>query len=55
MVGKLIREGSRDIKISFERLLQGESLVAEIDEQIVYDELDIDERAIWASCWRAAI
>lgn len=48
LVGKLIREGSRDIKISFERLLQGESLVAEIDEQIVYDELDIDERAIWS-------
>lgn len=48
MVGKLIREGSRDIKISFKRLLQGESLVAEIDEQIVYDELDIDERAIWS-------
>lgn len=48
LVGKLIREGSRDIKISFERLLQGESLVAEMDEQIVYDELDIDERAIWS-------
>lgn len=48
LVGKLIREGSRDIKISFEKLLRGESLVAEIDEQIIYGELDIDERAIWS-------
>lgn len=48
LVGKLIREGSRDIKISFEKLLLGESLVAEIDEQIIYGELDIDERAIWS-------
>lgn len=48
LAGKLIREGSRDIKEGFEQLLLGESLVTEIDEQIVYNQLDNDERAIWS-------
>lgn len=48
LVGKLIREGSPEIKKIFEHLIQGESFHAEIDEQIVYDSLDGDERAIWS-------
>lgn len=48
LAGKLIREGSRDIKEGFEQLLLGESLVTEIDEQIVYNQPDNDERAIWS-------
>lgn len=48
LVGKLIREGSPEIKKIFEHLIQGESFRAEIDEQIVYDSLDGDERAIWS-------
>lgn len=44
----LIREGSPDIKQSFEKLLQGGSLTAAIDEQIVYNRLDADEDAIWS-------
>ena len=48
LAGKLIREGSRDLKASFERLLQGESIITEIDEQIVYDQLDDDEQAVWS-------
>ena len=39
LVGKLIREGSRDVKESFETLLQGGSIAAEIDEQVVYSML----------------
>ena len=35
LVGKLIREGSRQVKETFERLLSGESIRTEIDEQIV--------------------
>ena len=35
LVGKLIRQGSRQVKETFERLLSGESSRAEIDEQIV--------------------
>ena len=34
--------------VSFERLLSGESIRAEIDEQIVYSMLDEDEQAIWS-------
>ncbi len=48
LVGKLIREGNRDVKQSFERLLSGEHLVTSIDEQVVYNMLDADETAIWS-------
>lgn len=48
LVGKLVREGSRNIKETFERLLQGESIRTEIDEQIVYDLLDGSEQALWS-------
>ena len=48
LVGKLVREGSRRVKETFERLLQGESIWTEIDEQIVYDLLDGGEQALWS-------
>ncbi len=48
LAGKLIREGSRGIKEGFERLLQGEYLRISIDEQIVYNQLDGNESAIWS-------
>lgn len=48
MVGKLIQEGNRSVKVQFEHLLQGESIRAEIDEQIVYDMLEDDEQAVWS-------
>ena len=48
LAGKLIREGSSDVKKTFEHLIQGESFHAEIDEQIVYDSLDADEQAVWS-------
>ena len=48
LVGKLIREGSRKVKASFEALLAGEHLITTIDEQIVYEQLDYDESAIWS-------
>lgn len=48
LVGKLIREGSRDVKESFERLMKGEHLLVPIDEQIVYNQLDGNEYAIWS-------
>lgn len=48
LVGKLIREGNRRIKTSFETLLQGEHIFVPIDEQIVYNQLDNDEYAIWS-------
>ena len=48
LAGKLIREGSRNLKENFEYLLQGKSIIVEIDEQIVYDQLDEDESTIWS-------
>ena len=48
LVGKLIRQGSRSIKTSFESLLAGEHLITPIDEQIVYNQLNENETAIWS-------
>ena len=48
LVSKLIREGSVGIKEKFEMLLRGESIQCSINEQIVYDQLDYNENAIWS-------
>lgn len=48
LVGKLLREGNRRIKEKFEVLLHGESIRSDIDEQIVYNQLDGSERSIWS-------
>ena len=48
LVGKLIREGSRDVKTVMEDLLDGGILHTEIDEQIVFSQLDSSEAAIWS-------
>ena len=48
LVGKLIREGSTDVKTEFESLLKGETIRIAIDEQIVYDQLEEDDDAIFS-------
>lgn len=48
LVGNLIREGEPEIKVAMERLLHGEALWAKIDEQIVFDQLEKEESAIWS-------
>ena len=48
LVGKLIREGSREIKQKLEGLMQGETLRVEIDEQIVYGELRTRRNSVWS-------
>lgn len=48
LVGKLICQGDRRVKETFERLLKGESIKCPIDEQIVYNQLDDNEAAIWS-------
>ena len=48
LIGKLIREGNTQVKESFELLLNGKEIVTELDEQIVYDQLDLEETAIWS-------
>lgn len=34
--------------LTFERLIQGESVLAEIDEQIIYDQLSVKKNAVWS-------
>ena len=48
LVDKLIREGSAEIKSDMELLLKGEDIHRELDEQMVFDQLDEDENAIWS-------
>ena len=48
LIGKLIREGNRSIKTTFEELLKGETIRCPIDEQIVYNQLDDNDAAIWS-------
>ena len=52
--GKLIREGSPEIKMTMESLLKGESFCTMLDEQVVFDQLDAEaghsgkDAAIWS-------
>ena len=48
LVGKLIQEGSSRIKTSFEALLFGKPISCGIDEQIVYQNLDSSESAVFS-------
>ena len=48
LVEKLIRQGSKKVKIIFEALLADEVVRCPIDEQIVYNQLDYSEGAIWS-------
>lgn len=48
LVGKLLREGNSGLKEQFETLLRGGTIQSDLDEQIVYNQLDEDEEAIWS-------
>lgn len=48
LVGKLIRESDKDIKIVMEDLLNGGTLHTIIDERIVFRQLDNNDAAIWS-------
>lgn len=48
LAGKLVREGSTDVKIVMEDLLKGKSFHTVIDEQIVFDQLEYRTSALWS-------
>ena len=48
LAGKLIREGSPEVKMSMELLLEGGVFYTEIDEQVVFSQLDYSQGAIWS-------
>ena len=48
MVSKLIQTASSEIKTKMEELLQGREIVENFDEQIVFNQLNVNESAIWS-------
>ena len=48
LISKLIQEGNKKIKSTFEKLLDGKNIKCPIDEQIIYSQLDDNENAIWS-------
>lgn len=48
LVSRLIKEGSSEIKVKFEDLLDGKEIVAQLDEQIVFEQLQRKKGAIWS-------
>lgn len=48
LVSRLIREGSRDIKMQFETLLKGGTIRSQIYEEMIFNQLSGSERAIWS-------
>lgn len=48
LVSRLLQKGSAEMKESMEELLKGDAIVVNFDEQIVFHQLDTDERAVWS-------
>ncbi len=48
LVSKLLQTASSDMKLKMEELLNGGSIVVNFDEQIVFNQLDSDENAVWS-------
>ena len=48
LVGKLVREGSPEIKMTMESLLRGETFHTILDEQIVFNRLEQGDSAVWS-------
>ncbi|MDY5181135.1 AAA family ATPase [Butyribacter sp.] len=48
LINKLIRTASAEIKEYMEKLISGQNIEAYVDEQIVFEQLDMDESAIWS-------
>ncbi|XME02344.1 AAA family ATPase [Lachnospiraceae bacterium C1.1] len=48
LISKLVREGDGEIKKSFEKLLNGEIIKTQIDEQLVYGEMSANEKSVWS-------
>lgn len=55
LVSKLVQEGSRELKTIMEGLLEGKVFQAKVDEQIIFDQLEKDENAVWGLLLAGAI
>ena len=48
LADELIRRGSKNIKTDFEKLIQGGQIKTQLDEQIIYAQLNERESAVWS-------
>lgn len=48
LINQLIREGSPDIKIMVEDLMKGKTIRIQLDEQVIFEQLDRSESAVWS-------
>ncbi|MCD7955564.1 MAG: ATP-binding protein [Lachnospiraceae bacterium] len=48
LVGKLIQEGSPELKMDAEKLLAGNSIQRSLEEEIAFDQLDESESSVWS-------
>lgn len=48
LIGTLLQKAGKNIKMQFEDLLHHRSVVSEMEEEIVFNQLDNDENAIWS-------
>ena len=48
LASRLLQRGSSEMKELMEELLKGNTIVVNFDEQIVFHQLDTDERAVWS-------
>lgn len=48
LINRLIQKAPAEIKSSMEELLQGKTIEVNFDEQIVFEQLEQDENAIWS-------
>lgn len=48
LIGKLLRQGSVELKIVLEDLLDGKVFQTEIDEEIIFEQLERKKGAIWS-------
>ncbi|MBP1591039.1 MAG: AAA family ATPase, partial [Oscillospiraceae bacterium] len=48
LVSDLLREGDAELKSDFEYLLCGGTVTKQINEELVYSDLDEDENAVWS-------
>lgn len=48
LAGDLIRQGSEDMKMQMEELLAGKTILCRINEEVVYNQLNHNEDAVWS-------
>ena len=48
LAGKLVREGTPELKMDMERLLRGETFRASLDEQVAFKRLGQGDGAVWS-------